>query len=312
MNKENSINYPQLSIVVCTYNRERYILQNLESFLNQTADFFDFEVVIINNNSPDNTHDICTHFISLHPEINWTYKIETNQGHTYARNRGIKESKGEFIAFIDDDAFVRPAYCEHILQFFAHHPTVDAIGGKIIPVYESGAEPNWMTPYLLTLVAAQDYGEENKEFHPRKFPIGANMIFRKSVFEKIGLFNVDLGRRGLGLEGGDEKDVIFRLREVNGKIYYAANVVVDHIIGEHRESMDYIKGMGVGVGTSERIRIKKNGFLGTIKKVMEEGFKWGATGILFFYYLTLLKPIKGWTLLKFRYWVFTGLIFGKK
>ena len=175
MNNQVSGSAPKLSIVVCTYNRERYIQQNLESFLNQTSNFSEFEVVIINNNSPDNTDEICTEFISNHPEVNWVYKIETNQGHTYARNRGIAESAGEFIAFIDDDAFVRKEYCQNIIQFFTQNDSVDAIGGLIIPVYESGAEPKWMTPYLLTLVAAQDYGKETKEFHPRKFPIGANM-----------------------------------------------------------------------------------------------------------------------------------------
>ncbi|MGB1003005.1 MAG: glycosyltransferase [Salibacteraceae bacterium] len=303
---------PQLSVIVCTYNRERYIKRNLESFLNQTAKPCDFEVVIINNNSPDNTDGICTDFIQNHPEVNWVYKIETNQGHTYARNRGIKESSGKYLAFIDDDAFVRRDYCENIINFYEQNPSVDCIGGLIVPDYESGAEPKWMTPYLLTLVAAQDYGNEIKEFHPRKFPIGANMVYRKSVFDKIGVFNVDLGRRGDGLEGGDEKDLIYRLREANGKIYYVPNVAVDHIIGEHRESMTYIKGMGVGVGTSERTRIKEDGFLGLLKKIIEETFKWGATFTLLFYYILRLKPIKGWTLLKFRYWVFLGLAFGKK
>ena len=86
------------------------------------------------------------------------------------------------------------------------------------------------------------------------------------------------------------------------------NVVVDHIIGEHRETMTYIKGMGVGVGTSERTRIKGEGFTGTVKKMLEETFKWGATIALFFYYLIQLKPIKGWTLVKFRFWVLTGLL----
>lgn len=312
MNNQDQGNTPHLSIVVCTYNRERYIQRNLESFLNQTAKFSEFEVVIINNNSPDNTDAICTGFISQHPEVNWTYKIESNQGHTYARNRGIAESKGKYIAFIDDDAFVRKEYCENIINFFNQNTNVDAIGGLIIPVYESGAEPKWMTPYLLTLVAAQDYGNETKEFHPRKFPIGANMAYRTSVFDKIGIFNVDLGRRGDGLEGGDEKDLIYRLRDANGKIFYVPNVVVDHIIGEHRETMTYIKGMGVGVGTSERTRIKEAGSIGVLKKITEEAFKWGATFLLFFYYLITLKPIKGWTLIKFRYWVFTGLLFGKK
>ena len=311
MNNNLDSNTPLLSVVVCTYNREKYMIKNLNSFVNQTLPFANFEVVIVNNNSPDNTDEICTTFISKHPEINITYVIEKNQGHTFARNRGIKESKANLIAFIDDDAFVRPEYCENIVSFFKENPKVDVIGGKIIPVYESGQEPKWMTPYLLTLMAAQDYGNKVIEFNPRKFPIGANMIYRSSVFDKIGIFNTELGRRGDGLEGGDEKDVIHRLRQIGGVIYYVPDVVVDHIIGEYREKMDYIKAMGVGVGTSEITRIKEEGIKMGINKVFEELFKWGATFALFAFYLISLRPIKGWTLLKFRFWVLTGLVSGK-
>ena len=311
MNNNLDSNTPLLSVVVCTYNREKYMIKNLNSFVNQTLPFANFEVVIVNNNSPDNTDEICNSFISEHPEIKITYVIEKNQGHTFARNRGIKESKANLIAFIDDDAFVRPEYCENIVSFFDKNVKVDVIGGKIIPVYESGQEPKWMTPYLLTLMAAQDYGTKVIEFNPRKFPIGANMIYRSSVFDKIGIFNTELGRRGDGLEGGDEKDVIHRLRQIGGVIYYVPNVVVDHIIGEYREKMDYIKAMGVGVGTSEITRIKEEGIKMGINKVFEELFKWGATIALFTFYLISLRPIKGWTLLKFRFWVLTGLVSGK-
>jgi len=303
---------PQLSVIVCTYNREKYILRNLESFINQTADQSEFEVVIINNNSPDNTHEICQDFIKKHPEISTTYVIEKNQGHTYARNRGIVESKGHILAFIDDDAFVRPEYCENIITFYSNNPEVDVIGGKIIPVYESGKEPKWMSPYLLTLMAAQDYGDKEHEFSKHKFPIGANMVYRSRVFDKIGLFNTELGRRGDGLEGGDEKDVIHRFRQTKGLIYYVPNVVVDHIIGIHREDMKYIKAMGVGVGTSERTRLKESGINSVLKKIVMETFKSAATIMLFLFYSITLRPAKGWTLIKFRFWVISGLVFGKK
>lgn len=306
------VSTPQLSVIVCTYNREKYILRNLESFINQTADYSEFEVIIINNNSPDNTDQICRHFIKNNPKIQTTYVIEKNQGHTFARNRGINESNSKILAFIDDDAFIRPEYCENIIKFFSQHPMVDIIGGKIIPVYESGKEPNWMSPYLLTLMAAQDYGDQVKEFNKNKFPIGANMIYRSSVFDKIGLFNTELGRRGDGLEGGDEKDLIHRFRQTDGLIYYVPNVVVDHIIGIHREDMKYIKAMGIGVGTSERTRLKESGANVILEKILMETFKSMATLILLIFYLLTIRPSKGWTLVKFRFWVIQGLILDKR
>lgn len=305
------MNKPKLSIVVCTYNREIFIQKTLEHLLDQTANFNDYEVLFIDNNSPDRSAKICKDFQEKHPELHLRYFLETNQGHTFARNRGINEAKSELISFIDDDAFVRQDYVENMIAFFAQHSQAEAIGGKIIPLYESGSEPDWMSPYLLTLVAAIDLGEEPKPFAKNKFPIGANIAFRKTVFEKHGLFDVNLGRRGDNLEGGDEKEIIYRIRKAGAQVVYAPNVVVDHFIPQKRVEMDYIKRMGTGVGRHERKRIKKEGFKGILEKTAQETFKVGATLLLYFYYLLSGKPAKGKTLVNFRFWVLQGLIANK-
>lgn len=306
------VSTPQLSVIVCTYNREKYILRNLESFINQTADYSEFEIVIINNNSPDNTDEICKAFIDDNPEIQITYIIEKQQGLSHARNRGIKESKSNILAFIDDDAFIKSDYCEKVLTFFSSNPDAYVVGGKIIPIYESGKEPIWMSPYLETLMAAQNLGEKTKRFPKNKFPIGANMIFNASAFNDVGLFNINLGRRGSNLEGGEEKEIMLKIRSLNKKIIYSPEIIVDHIIPPKREQMKYIKQMGIGIGVSEIIRIKKYGFSGITYKIFQEFFKWTATVILFIYYLLLGKTIKGLTLIKFRYWVLVGLLMNKK
>lgn len=305
------MNKPRLSIVVCTYNREVFIQKNLKHLLQQTAPKKDFEVLFVDNNSPDQSASICKDFQRNHPELNLHYFLELNQGHTHARNRGINEAQGEYISFIDDDAFVREDYAENLIAFFSKYQDAEALGGKIIPVYESGNEPPWMTPYLLTLVAAIDLGNEPKEFSKNKFPIGANIAFRKEVFKKYGLFDVNLGRRGDNLEGGDEKEIIYRIKKAGAKVMYAPSIVVDHFIPQKRVEMDYIRRMGTGVGRHERKRIAKEGLVGYVEKIMQEIIKVGATVVLFLYYLILVKPSKGITLVKFRYWVLQGLITNK-
>ena len=305
------MNKPKLSIVVCTYNREVFIQKNLEHLLQQTAPKEDFEIIFVDNNSPDQSASICKEFQHKHPELNLHYFLELNQGHTHARNRGINEAQGEYISFIDDDAFVRQDYAENLIAFFNTHQDAEALGGKIIPVYESGNEPAWMTPYLLTLVAAIDLGNEAKEFSKNKFPIGANIAFRKEVFTKYGLFDTTLGRRGDNLEGGDEKEIIYRIRKAGAKVLYAPSVVVDHFIPQKRVEMDYIRRMGTGVGRHERKRIAKEGVIGFLNKFIQESVKVGATFMLYFYYLFIGAPSKGMTLVKFRYWVLQGLIGNK-
>ncbi len=301
---------PKISVIVCTYNRAEFITQNLDSFLKQSIPASDFEIIFVNNNSPDNTEEIALSWKEKHPEISMGYCLEMNQGHTYARNRGIEESKGTYLAFIDDDAFIYPDYCEQVISFFETNEDVAAIGGRIHPIYTEGETPKWMSKYLLTLVAALDMGDEAKEFAKRKFPIGANMAYRSEVFKEHGVFDVTLGRRASGLEGGDEKDMILRAQRGGAKVMYAPKVQVDHVIPPSRTTMEYVKGQAIGVGTSERKRITKEGTSEIIFKVFQEIVKSAASVALWFKYMLEGKSIKANTIVRFRYWVLRGLVSG--
>ena len=298
---------PKLSIIVCTYNREKYIGKTLELLGDQSVDKNLYEVLIIDNNSTDSTAIICRQFIGGPNGSNCKYYIEEQQGHTFARNRGIIESKGEYIAFLDDDAWANRVYCEELIRFLDHNPEAAAIGGKISPVYES-IEPRWMSRHLWPLVAGLDLGSSVKEFRRNKYPIGANMAFRSSVFKDYGHFNTRLGRRGKELEGGDEKDMVYRLKKDHKKILYVPSVHVQHVIPDSRTSIDYIKGQAIGVGTSEKKRLKDAGTRAIIKKIIEEIIKIGGTFILAFFYLLILKPQKGIMLIRFRIWVLRGFL----
>ena len=296
---------PELSVIVCTYNREKYITKTLRYLSEQSIDSSTYEVLIVDNNSTDKTAILCQDFISTGSHDQFYYFLEKDQGHTFARNRGIKEAKGDYIAFLDDDAWVYSNYCENIIKYFNSNPEVIALGGKITPVYE-GQPPKWMSKYLLPLVAGLDMGEETREFKHSKYPIGANMAFRKIVFEEYGNFNTELGRRGKELEGGDEKDMVYRLKKDRKMVNYVPSIHVKHIIPESRTQLPYIKGQAIGVGTSEKKRLLNEGISIKIKKTIEEIIKIGGTCILALYYLLTFKPGKGIMLIKFRMWVIQG------
>jgi len=107
-----------VSVIVCTYNREQYIERNLDSLSRQSLSVENYEVIIIINNSTDNTVATCKSFIESHPELQIKYFNESNLGLSFARNRGIQESKGEIISFIDDDAFVNYDFTKNLIDFF--------------------------------------------------------------------------------------------------------------------------------------------------------------------------------------------------
>lgn len=298
-----------VSVIVCTYNREKYLPDCLAHLSRQTASKDAYEILVVDNKSTDKTADIAAQFVKKN-EVNAYYFLEEKQGHTYARNRGIKESSGEILTFIDDDAFVDPAFIENIQSYFDANPDVQALGGKIKPVYEA-EEPQWMSKYLLTLVSAIDLGNRPKPFSGNKFPIGANMSFRKQVFARYGFFNTELGRRAEGLEGGDEKEMFLRMKKNNEVIHYVPSVKVDHIIPEKRTKVEYIKGLGIGVGSSERKRLKAAAVSDWIKKIISELVKVAATFVLFIVYSLQLKFSAAMMLIKFRIWVIQGLVKNK-
>jgi glycosyltransferase involved in cell wall biosynthesis len=295
----------KLSVIVCTFNRSSYILKTLGYLNDQSAEPGDYEVLVIDNNSTDNTGTVCQNFISENSLSNFHYFLETRQGHTYARNRGITESKGTYISFLDDDAWVNRNYCKELITYFESNPGVMALGGKITPVYESVA-PGWMSKYLWPLVAGLDMGDKERAFKYSKYPIGANMAFKAEVFEDYGYFNTELGRRGKELEGGDEKDMVYRLKKDRKKVVYVPAIHVRHIIPDARLRISYIKGQAVGVGTSEKKRLINDGFYVKLTKIVEELIKTGATCVLAIYYIFTFRPSKGIMLIKFRYWVVQG------
>jgi glycosyltransferase involved in cell wall biosynthesis len=95
---------PFLSVVVCSYNREKYIADAINSLLNQTLAPELYEIIIIDNNSKDKTGAIALELLKQHKQTHQIhYFKETNQGLCFARNRGIIEAKGKFICYMDDD-----------------------------------------------------------------------------------------------------------------------------------------------------------------------------------------------------------------
>lgn len=295
----------KLSIVICTYNREKYIAESILAALNQTVSQEEYQVIVVNNNSKDRTDEICRELMRQHQ---FDYFVETNQGNSYARNRGIQESTGAIIVFIDDDAMMEPDYVKNLLSFYQTYPNVDAAGGRIYPRYEE-KKAEWLSPVLMPLIAALDLGNKPQPFRWGKFPIGANMSFRKQVFEKIGVFNVDLGRIGTNLQGGDEKDVFARMRVDSMSIWYCPNAVVHHIIPASRLEKSYIKRMGIGVGESEYRRTKIIGQQAFLVACLKECIKWGVTLAMAFMYTILLQFPKAKMLIQFRGWVSKGLFF---
>lgn len=299
----------RISVIICTYNRVQFLPQTFEALAEQTLSPDCFEIILVDNNSRDNTPDICSDFRINNPDLNFKYVLETRQGLSFARNRGIMESHSDLLVFIDDDAFPEKEYLYNILRFFESNPDAAAAGGRIYPLFES-KRPAWMPDILMSLVSVIDLGDKVCLFK-KKFPIGANMVFRKATIQKYGPFNVNLGRRGDNLEGAEEKDLFLKIIGGGENVYYIPDAIVHHVIPDKRLKFDFFCRQAIGIGYSEKVRARNISTTTYFKSLFKEFLKWGVSWFMCFYYCLTFRFSMGWRLIIFRWYVSKGMIFKK-
>lgn len=295
-----------ITIIICTYNREQYIYECLSRLADNTAQE-GWEIILVNNNSTDNTAIECERFVSDYHPTNYHYFMESQQGLSFARNRGITEAHGEWLVFLDDDAMVGKDYIANLQAHLSAHPETGAFGGMIEPFFEGG-EPKWYSKWSMGFVSAIDLGNEVHVFPGNKYPIGANMGIKREVLKNVGTFNTELGRTGNNLLAGEEKDLFNRIRNAGYPILYFPNIAVKHCIPGRRTTPEFIARLGFGVGMSERMRTRQMGYVAFVKRLFSECIKWAGTIVLYCYYAIQGLRAKGEILVLFRKNVTKGLL----
>jgi glycosyltransferase involved in cell wall biosynthesis len=305
------VDYPyKISATICSYNRARFIVDAVESIFNQDFDRKDYEVIVVDNNSSDNTLKLLEDYKNAHPDYNFRYVTEPRQGVAFTRNRCAQEAKGAIVAYLDDDSKAEARWLRQIVDFFETHPDVESTGGKIEPYFLTGI-PDWYSKYFFGLVGRFDQGPEIKQLTGVRYPCGANMAFRKSVFDKVGLFNTELGRSGKGLLANEEKDIYLRILQQGGKVYYLPGVSVLHAVEANKFDRDYVRRHSMGIGGGERIRLRgKSGEL--LKKFVEYLAKWVYAMLYSVGFLVNGKWAKARMLERFRWWVIEGVLWPER
>lgn len=197
---------PFVSVVLPTYKRSQALRHALASVLDQTYPPSNYEILVIDNNSPDDTAGVIDGIAREHPGRVQRI-LETRQGVSYARQAGIDRARGEIIAFFDDDVYVSRNWLETIVAALAAHPDVQCVGGKVLPKW-SVPPPAWLTRDHWSPLALQDYGDEPMRMsssNPRGL-ISANLACRADVLRSVGGFSPALQRikDGIGSLEDDE------------------------------------------------------------------------------------------------------------
>ncbi|MDQ0116091.1 glycosyltransferase [Paenibacillus harenae] len=224
------------TVAICTHNRAEDVREALLSLLRQN--FTDaFEVIVVDNRSTDNTKQVVQE-VNQMTNIPIIYAYEERLGLSVARNRAIREAKGEYILFLDDDAVASNEWISGIVSLFETDPRIGCLGGRIEPAWE-GEEPTWLLPENRTLYTILDYSHEIVEMQKPAIPFGANVAFRKSVFNSLKPFREDLGRVGSNLLSSEEAELIDRIRS-QYTVYYTPHAWVRHKIPRSRVSRKWL------------------------------------------------------------------------
>lgn len=298
----------KFSFITCTYNRDKYIGQTLQSVCDQKYPDNNYEIIVIDNNSTDNTASICEEFRAEYPNKNFRYFKEMNQGLSFALNRGIKEAQGEYLIFVDDDETIIPQHLERLDNHLRTYPEAVLCGTPVIPVYEI-PEPKWMSRFTQRLIGGYfDQGKEVKILEAKNYPGTGHTIIKKELYERYGNYNTELGRKGTSLIGAEDKDMFNRLKNNNIVCYYLPDIPIYHHIPPNKMTDEFFHKLTYSIGKSERIRTKAVSEKEFRNRLLSEGIKWGASVVLFAGYTLGLQPSKGFRLLQFRWNVTKGLL----
>ena len=217
----------RISVIVCTYNRLESLLKALDSVAASILpDSVEWEVVVVCNNSSDQMVAAVDDFCRRHPG-RFRRLFEPQPGKSNAVNAGIRESQGDIVAFMDDDITVEPEWL-HNLTSHLHNSEWAGVGGRILPGWTS-PPPRWLSlkgRNALAPFVVFDHGLEAIEL--TEAPFGANLAFRREVFEKYGGFRTDLGRFPDSMIGGEDVEFGGRLLAAGLRLRYEPSAVVYH------------------------------------------------------------------------------------
>jgi GT2 family glycosyltransferase len=249
---------PDVTIVISTYNRCGQLRDTLESLVVQQTDGVTWEAIVVDNNSTDDTPGVVESFIDRKC-ARISYVFEPRQGLSYGRNAGINRAAAPIIAFTDDD--VRPAadWVSRIKRCFDEHPEADFIGGKVLPQWPS-SPPAWLTPDHWSPLALVDYGHDAFVVNPARpyCLVGANVAFRRTVFERVGLFAPSLQRVMNGIGSAEDYDLQMRVWRAGGQGLYAPDLVVTTDVPPERTTKAYHRRWYAGHGRfSALMRLKE-------------------------------------------------------
>jgi len=226
-----------LSVIIPTRNRATHLAITLDSLAKQNAVPFDWEVVVVDNGSTDDTEGAIRGKARELP-LNIRYVIEPRPGLHFGRHRGAGEAEGIYLAFLDDDVIAAPDWIRGV-KLLARDQA-DAVAGRVLPGWES-APPKWLFKMATCLnnLSLLDEGNSVKTIEPVR-AVGCNLFVGKETLYKLGGFHPDgLPKELLRYRGDGETGLMLKFTLRGLRCLYSPEALVWHCIDTSRITAEY-------------------------------------------------------------------------
>jgi len=192
------------SIIILNYQGEKIISETINSLLKLKFPRIDFEIIIVDNNSRDKSYQIITDYSQKYPQLIKTLFLSQNLGFGQGNNQGIKISQGKYIVLLNNDCLVDPNWLLALIKIAKSQPDIFSVTSKIkkypttLNQIQNAGSLIFQDGYgrdigaIVTSDRKQLYEIDNNQYDETKevySSCGAAVLFRKSLLDKIGLFD---------------------------------------------------------------------------------------------------------------------------
>lgn len=261
---DSQVSAIQVSAIICTHNRDRYLGAAIDSLLAQEF-AEEFEVIVVDNASSDRTREVVEARLDAGlPYKRLRYVYESTTGLSVARNTGAKTAHSPILAYLDDDAVASPHWLQILYAAYQNNQKLAIAGGKVKLLWPPDIQPpHWLSPGLAGNLGAYDLGDELVYIdQPGLTPRGLNYSIRRTFLDQVGGFDVNLGRVGKTLLSNEELCMTELALESGWQVAYLPDALVAHNVAPERVCRSWFLNRGWWQGISECYREQRSGRAG--------------------------------------------------
>jgi glycosyltransferase involved in cell wall biosynthesis len=269
-----------LTVLICTHNKARLLDRALESVAAQVLPpEVRWEVLVVGNRCTDETTEVVRRWGESGRIPRLRYVSERRLGVSFARRRGLRESRGGLIGLVDDDCLLEPDWAAQALRFADATPRAGAFGGRNELLWV--APPTLLADLYGESLARQDLGADPRlmPVNEWRMPVGAGLVIRRRAIVDSGWIEDGMlrARQPRNLGAGEDTEISLRIRRAGWEVWYSPQQRLQHVIPPERMTLDYLRRLHRGFGRADVFL--RSLYLAPQPRPRLEGVAWAA-GVL--------------------------------